>query len=69
MNAINHFRPQHANRRPQNATPNRRNAHRPAPRVAVAPSGRLPSRRLRAELISDGVVASYIHDISQRHRR
>jgi predicted Zn-dependent protease len=26
------------------------------------------SRRRNARLISDGVVASYIHDISQRHR-
>ena len=27
-----------------------------------------PGRRLSARLISDAVVAGYIHDISQRHR-
>jgi hypothetical protein len=26
------------------------------------------ARRRNARLVSDGVVASYIHDISQRHR-
>jgi hypothetical protein len=28
-----------------------------------------PSRRASLQLISDGVLASYIHDIAQRHRR
>lgn len=37
----------------------RRNAHRAALGAARRPS---------AQLISDGVVASYIHDISRRHR-
>ena len=28
-----------------------------------------PTRRASMQLISDGVLAGYIHDISQRHRR
>jgi hypothetical protein len=36
--------------------------------LSAARSARIPVRRARIQLISDGVVASYIHDISQRHR-
>jgi hypothetical protein len=36
-----------------------------APRRVRVP----PARRPSPQLISDGVVASYIHEISDRHRR
>lgn len=32
-------------------------------------TGRASARRLSPRLISDAVVAGYLHDISQRHRR
>jgi hypothetical protein len=50
------------NRFPAHTTPAGRNG-RPSP-----PAAQQSSRRLRTGLISDAVVASYIHDISQRHR-
>ncbi len=53
----NHNRP-----RPHTTTTNR--THRRAPK---AHHGSV--RQPRAELISEAVVASYIHHISQRHRR
>jgi hypothetical protein len=52
MNKTNRFRM-------HNRTANRRASHRAAPTRARRPSD---------ELIADAVVASYIHDISRRHR-
>jgi hypothetical protein len=48
-------------------TANRRGSHRGAARPAGQAPAQRPGRRPSAQLISDGVVASYIHDISQRH--
>jgi hypothetical protein len=43
--------------------------HRPTANADRARRLRLGSaRRARIQLISDGVVASYIHDVSVRHR-
>jgi hypothetical protein len=62
------YRPHNATYRPHNPTADRRGSHRAAPRPADAPPAQRPNRRQpRAQLISDAVVASYIHDISRRH--
>ena len=52
----------HVTRLPTHSTPSNREGRR-SPHAALH-SGRRPSARL----ISDAVVAGYIHDISQRHR-
>jgi hypothetical protein len=53
-----------------------RNPLPPRPHTSAAITGRRSAagtsprvRRLRPELLSDAVIAGYIHDISARHRR
>jgi len=55
---MRHLPPAHAH--PTTARWNGHRSHR---------IGLRPARRPSAQLISDGVVASYIHQISERHRR
>jgi hypothetical protein len=38
-------------------------------RLITDRGSRRSGRHLRPQLVADGVVASYIHDISARHRR
>jgi hypothetical protein len=48
-------------------TINRPTPYRPAPHVNGSAQTESNDRR-SAQLILDGVIASYIHDISERHR-